>query len=402
MRRAVTLGPVAADPGEALTPAVPRSTAAAAPSAPDTSAPDTSSRPGTSSAPVTAAASEEPTLPGNGSAPAEEAPTTAPTTALATASALTTEADETPAEAPDAKATREFTRETGPGAALPAEEPPSGPSRKPLLAAVGLVGVVILAVPLVAWATSDSGHKNDHLATTASTAERITDPPATVPHIPLPQKSSASPAAKPTTKPKVRTKSVVPRPPAPPSPKARPTATPTKKAKTPYLGPGPQMPGDDRTASAAVLRLAAREPGRHICYRVYVATFGWQLAVCDGSVAGSEVDARSIKAIQIAVSGTKGTSANAYFQAKGWVNKSWVTVEDGADLTLGAAKQDAPNISGFGISVGRATGTVCQNTYSRGGPWGSMACDTPQTADNYIFGGTLDETRWLDAVRFTV
>ncbi|MET9223484.1 hypothetical protein ABZX65_32640 [Streptomyces sp. NPDC003300] len=195
---------------------------------------------------------------------------------------------------------------------------------------------------------------------------------------------------------------MAPRPPAPPSPTARPTATPTRKATTPYLGPGPQMPGDDRTASATVLRLAAREPGRHICYRVYVATFGWQLAVCDGSVAGSEVDARSIKAIQIAVSGTKGTSANAYFQAKGWVNKSWVTVEDGADLTLGAARQDAPNISGFGISVGRATGTVCQNTYSRGGPWGSMACDTPQTADNYIFGGTLDETRWLDAVRFTV
>jgi hypothetical protein len=162
------------------------------------------------------------------------------------------------------------------------------------------------------------------------------------------------------------------------------------------------MPGDDPTASAAVQRLAAREAGRHICYRVYVATFGWQIAVCDGSVAGSEVDARSIKAIQIAVSGTHGTSGTAYLQAKGWWNKPWITVPDGTDLVLGTPSQDAPNLSGFGISVDGAKSTVCQNTYSRGGPWQGLECDTPQTSNNYIFGGTMDSTRWLDAVRFSV
>jgi hypothetical protein len=382
------LGPATADPGGALAPAVPRSTDEPTPSSP-----------GTSSAPVTAATvrlepetngpaqagrtAEEPTLSENGPAAAAETPVTGKVTGKAA----------------------ERSTHVGAGSVLGAEDPPSGPSRKPLLAVAGLVGVALLAVPLLAWATSHSGSGNDHVSTAANTTNRISDPPATVPHIPVPRKTTAEPTAKKkpaktSSKPRTTTRAVAPRPPAPPSPTASPTAT--KKATVPYVGPGPQQPSDDKTASAAVLRLEARQPGRHICYRVYVATFGWQPAVCDGGVAGSQADSRSIKAIQIAVAGTSGTSANTYIQAKGWMGKPWVTVEDGVDLTLGQAKQDAPNISGFGISVGRATGTVCQNTYSRGGPWGSMACDTPETSDNYIFGGTLDVTRWLDAVRFTV
>ena len=69
----------------------------------------------------------------------------------------------------------------------------------------------------------------------------------------------------------------------------------------------------EKTAASAVQQLAADDPsGRHICYRVYAAGEGWTDAVCDGEIAGTEDSGTPLKAVNIAVSGTKGTSGGPY------------------------------------------------------------------------------------------
>ncbi|MFB7786713.1 hypothetical protein ACFC1D_28900 [Streptomyces vinaceus] len=47
---------------------------------------------------------------------------------------------------------------------------------------------------------------------------------------------------------------------------------------------------------------------------------------------------------------------------------------------------------------------ACQNAHVGAYGWGGLACDKPlgQAPGNYIFGGTLDNNTWLDAVQFTV
>ncbi|WP_328583771.1 hypothetical protein [Streptomyces sp. NBC_00370] len=398
VRRAVALGPVVSAPGAELTPAGPPS-AGTVRGASEEAVRPRSTTSATSRQSAEPESAEPESTPGPDAAPTTVLPVTAPVTAQATAPAPSSP---TPTRTPTATAARVSAR--------PDDEPPSGPSRKPLLAAAGVVGVALLAVPLVVWAAGESGQKKDNVSTAANTEDRSAGAPlvAAQPVHPA-EKPKATPTKKHTTKKHTTKPSPASKPELEPVVKAeKPAAAPhwaTKpsppapKKVTPYLAPGPQMP-TDRSAATRVQQLVAHDPGRHICYRVYVKTFGWQSAVCDGTTAGSDVDSRSVKAIQIAVSGTSGTSATAYIQAKGWVKKPWMTVADGSNLTLGEARQDAPNLSGFGISVGK--GNVCQNTYSSKGPWQGVACDTPQTANNYIFGGTMDVTRWLDAVRFTV
>ncbi|WP_206742975.1 hypothetical protein, partial [Streptomyces sp. AcH 505] len=350
----------------------------------------TSSTPATSAASATSRPSAEPeSIPGPDAAPTAVLPVTAP-------------AASSPAPTHTPTAARVSAR--------PDDEPPSGPSRKPLLAAAGVVGVALLAVPLIVWAAGDSGQKKDkdNVSTAANTEDRSAGaPPVSARPVHPAEKPKVTPTKKHTTKKHITKPSpasglepvVKAEKPAAASHPAAKASPPAPKKVTPYLAPGPQMPTDG-SAAAKVRQVAAKAQGRHICYRVYVKTGGWQPAQCDGRTAGSGDDTRSVKAIQIAVSGTSGTSATAYIQAKGWVKKPWMTVADGSNLTLGEASQGAPNLSGFGISVGK--GSVCLNTYSRGGPWQGHACDTPQTANNYIFGGTMDVTRWLDAVRFIV
>ncbi|MFD7700819.1 hydrolase, partial [Streptomyces caelestis] len=64
----------------------------------------------------------------------------------------------------------------------------------------------------------------------------------------------------------------------------------------------------EETAAIAVQRLAAEDPGgRHVCYRVHVAGRGWTDAVCDGGTAGTPGSGTPLTAVNIAVSGTRGT-----------------------------------------------------------------------------------------------
>ncbi|BBA98934.1 putative hydrolytic protein [Actinacidiphila reveromycinica] len=164
----------------------------------------------------------------------------------------------------------------------------------------------------------------------------------------------------------------------------------------------PKKKAPPATAATAVKKLAANDPtGRHICYRVYVADKGWTKPSCDGVTAGStDDDSGTIEALNVAVSGVGGTSGNAYRQDGGWNNVPWKGADDEADMYVGTTGKGL-GLSGFAVGV--KTGDVCRNAYLRGGGWGGVSCNDPtQSNQNWIFGGTTDETKSLTAVRLTV
>ena len=162
----------------------------------------------------------------------------------------------------------------------------------------------------------------------------------------------------------------------------------TKKKATP---PPPD------TAATEVGKLAASSPGRHICYRVYVGDGGWQHPVCDGATAGSEsTQGSAIEAINIAVSGVGGGSADAFREDGGW-KAPWKSAVDGVDMYVGTTGKDI-RLSGFAVGV--SNGLVCRNAFIHGSGWGGLGCDSDK--QKWIFGGTTDTTKQLQAIRLTV
>ncbi|MFJ8022583.1 hydrolase [Streptomyces sp. NPDC096311] len=161
------------------------------------------------------------------------------------------------------------------------------------------------------------------------------------------------------------------------------------------------------TAATAVTQLAAQDPGRHICYRAYLTDKGWTKPVCDGAMAGTVGEDRPIKSLNLATSDTDGTAATAFVyypqstDGKGHYNGPWKGVVDGADLYIGSTKKDDPYMLGFAMNVGESKSVVCQTTHVHNEGWHGLACDEPG-GDNYIFGGTLSNLLWLEAVKFTV
>ncbi|WP_328582588.1 hypothetical protein [Streptomyces sp. NBC_00370] len=213
---------------------------------------------------------------------------------------------------------------------------------------------------------------------------------------------------------------VPPEPSTSPSPSAKPKPKPKhKKVDTEKTGAGvvtitarpPQAtatvtakPKQD-TAATAVNRLAKNDPsGRHICYRAYVSGQGWQKPVCDGTMAGTSGRNLAIKAVNIAVHGVGGSGANAFVHnpkstdGNGQWKTPWSPVTEGKDLYIGSSKRGAPNMSGFAINVG--SGQVCQVARLHNAEWGGFGCADPRP--NYIFGGTLRNDTYLEAVKFSV
>ncbi|MGW1561919.1 hypothetical protein ACWCQ1_36105 [Streptomyces sp. NPDC002144] len=378
-----------ADPGPKLTPAVPESAGAKrGESEPtvglrlDTSADSAASaRPSVASGTAAegAVASEQP------SSEPEAASAKEGVQAASTAAAATAEAR---AAAMGAGAAAEGTGR-GDG------EPPSGNPKKPLLAAAGIAGVVLLAVPLLIFATDDSKPKKDRVAVAAKSGTALQDDVEYAPRgnyapaKPTPVASSAKPSAK-------------ARKPAPQiSVPAPPVDAPAESAPKPkaVVEPKPPKPAPN-TAALAVSKLAAASGGRHICYRAYVAGTGWQAPVCDGATAGT--DGRAIKALNIAVAGTNGTNANAAYQGAGFTTP-WKGVGNGSDLVIGTASKSARNMSGFAINVNRGNGgNICQDAYVSGKGWLGLGCDTAETTNKFVFGGDVSKERALEAVRFTV
>ncbi|MFI1483232.1 hypothetical protein [Streptomyces sp. NPDC020747] len=282
---------------------------------------------------------------------------------------------------------------------------------------------MLLVVPLLIWATDDSGQKKD---TTSVAADSDTVLDGESPGAPQGEYAPAEPSADPSGKP---SKSAKAKGKAKTNGKAQSAVGAGQPAGGAAVTPGdPKKPAKEKssgsgsgtdsgstqrqaagppagTAAYSVLQLADRNPGRHICYRAYVQDIGWQSVRCDGATAGTEGQSRAIKAINVAVTGmpsANGTAATPYIQGTGWAGTNWRGVANGANLTIGTASNSAPNMAGFGISVDSAKSQVCQNAHVKDGGWLGVQCDTPASANNYIFGGTLDTSRWLEAVRFTV
>ncbi|MGW1497961.1 hydrolase [Streptomyces mirabilis] len=208
-------------------------------------------------------------------------------------------------------------------------------------------------------------------------------------------------------------------PPTPPSPSAQapvvPSAPETQAASGSGGGGGGSSetkpkesakPQED-TAATAVVQLAAQDPGRHICYRAYLTDKGWTKPVCDGAMVGTVGQNRPIKSLNLATSDTDGTAATAFVYDSQSTNGNghyfgpWKGVVDGADLYIGSTKKDDPYMLGFAMNVGESKSVVCQTAHVHNEGWKGLGCDEPG-GDNYIFGGTLSNLLWLEAVKFTV
>ncbi|RSS83227.1 hypothetical protein [Streptomyces sp. WAC06614] len=258
---------------------------------------------------------------------------------------------------------------------------------------------VALSLTLAGSGALDFGATHE-TAAVREMPDRVSEP-TEVPAPPSVTAPAPTPSQQPVVQPTPQTAPKAEQPPTEPAAPAAPSrGAPPVNQVAPQAAPEPPAVAPD-TAAGAVSRLAARQPGRHICYRAFVEGSGWQKPVCDGATAGTTGQAKRLKALNIATSGTKGTAANAYVHKEHW-KTPWNSAADGIDLYIGSTDKDYPYMLGFVINVG--DGAVCQNAHIRTHGWGGLACDKPlgQAAGNYIFGGTLSDSLWLEAVRFTV
>ncbi|NEA68417.1 hypothetical protein [Streptomyces sp. SID12488] len=439
VRRAFALGSVGADPSQALAPAVPPAAGAArGESGQSESGQSESGQSGNGQSESGGETPSRPDTSSGGAAGTGAAVTTSGTTAEGEAEASTAPAA-APAAQPEAVGrgrTQVASAAAGVGgfgasggaAARGDGEPPSGNPKKPLLAAAAIAGSILLVVPVLILATGGSDEKKDKAAVSATDAVLGDDQPGApqgeyAPASPTADatgKASATPSGKATEKakpvgaddavgaaPALTDVPVVSAPKAQKTPKASAPKKSTQKTSgttTTNSGSVQRQPAGPAvgTAAYAVLQLADRNPGKHVCYRAYVTGMGWQGTQCDGATAGSEGQNRPIKALNIAVTGTNRVDASPWMQGTGWKGQDWKGAAVGVNLTIGTASDSAPNMGGFAISVDGAKGTICQTAHIRNGGWLERACDTPETKNNYIFGGTLSADLWLEAVRFTV
>lgn len=405
VRRAVSLGSAAADPGPMLAPAA-RRTAAPEPDEGGTEGAE-AARPaphtaGSEAAPERPAATDgttgEPVA--ASAAPDASAAPQRPEAERGSAAEPATAVRAVPDAAADEAGGTVGTAAAGAGA----DGPPSGNPKKPLLAAAGIAGVVLLAVPLLIWATDDSQQKKkDDVAVAVGSDTLLEEESLEVPKgdyapaEPTPEPSTKKPSAEP--KPVVEKAAPVVSSAAPvsESPKATEKKAEKEAEKAEKAEPraekreAPELPPN--TAAYAVQRLAAQDSGRHICYRVHRKGAGWTNPRCDGAMSGKGLP---ITAINIAVVGAKKVSANEFVQKDGWTT-AWSSAADATDLTLGSDAPNAPNLSGYAIGVD--DGNVCHHHKLGGHDWGAYLCESSQ---GWRFGGSLEPDAWLESVKFNL
>ncbi|MFE9452339.1 hypothetical protein [Streptomyces sp. NPDC006739] len=282
---------------------------------------------------------------------------------------------------------------TAAGSADPAAEKAAVTGRGRALAAASIAGVVVIAVSVVLV-----GHHGEQPRTRLAAPQ---GDPVLAPRI------SPPPGGRPTNSPS----------PWPGSPSASPTQTAkadatadqpsASKAAAEAAGQGvaPDSSGQrtsaPTTAAAAVVRLAAAHPGRHICYRAYVTGVGWEGPVCDGGVAGGTGNNGPIQAVELSTAGTSGNEANAYMAKGGWQGGGWKGAGNGRNLVIGNPG------SGTGMKAFMTrvkSGTICANTYvSSNVGWQITQCGSSGAKPDYLFCGLADSTpRQIEAVVFKV
>ncbi|MFD7502297.1 hypothetical protein [Streptomyces sp. NPDC059850] len=289
------------------------------------------------------------------------------------------------------------------------EYEPPGLFQRPLVvgtAAAAVLALVVVGsvVMLTSGGSSDGGDRTQAVGSESKPSKTASDGKSAKP------KPSATPSR--TPKPSKTPTADTTR-----SPKPSDSPKPSEKPGGPSGPSGPSGPNggaDDEesegprreTAATAVKRLSDEDPsGRHICYRAYVDGQGWQKPECDGAMAGVAERNRPIKSLNIAVYGVDGSSANAFIEkpnssdGKGGWEPQWTPVmDDGKDNYIGTTSEDAPKMLGFAINVG--TGQVCQSTRLRESDWRTKGC--AKARPNLIFGGSLKNGTWLEAVKLTV
>ncbi|MDD1064151.1 hypothetical protein NMG29_39425 [Streptomyces cocklensis] len=298
---------------------------------------------------------------------------------------------------------------TGPSGADPdePEEPPAadGPGelrpRRNVPTTAVLAAVAVLLVGLgTALAVQLHGH-------TSSGSKGRADTAATSPAAPRQTVQASLPAASATRTPR---KGVTKKPSPPPQATtgARTAPPPPAQQHVPATvgSEAKKTQAPERTAATAVQQLAAGDPsGRHICYRVYTATKGWTAPACDGQTAGT-VGGAPLRAVDIAVFGTKGTSGGAnVHNPKGedqYFPDPWSIAADGVDNYVGSTAKDAPFMRGFTINVGGGDGTVCQSGYVSDDGWLDLACDDPGSGYSFTYAGTYANNAWIEAVKLKV
>ncbi|MXM63490.1 hypothetical protein GR925_08520 [Streptomyces sp. HUCO-GS316] len=269
--------------------------------------------------------------------------------------------------------------------------------------ALGVAALVVVPLVLLGGGSGGNGERNktagasDELGGAGAGHSPTSAPSGSVSPSLLPPSPSTSPSAKPKPKPKPKdTKDAE----GAPGVTATVTVRPPRATATVTAGPAPD------SAATAVNRLAGNDPGRHICYRAYVSGRGWQKPVCDGTVAGTTGQNRSIKALNIAVRDTGGVAANAFVHnpastdGNGVWKPHWTAnTDDGKDIYIGSTKKGAPDMLGFAINIGSG-GRICQLAGVHNVGWGETGCADPRP--ELVFGGTLRNDLWLEAVKFTV
>ncbi|WP_183154450.1 hypothetical protein [Streptomyces shenzhenensis] len=274
-------------------------------------------------------------------------------------------------------------------------------NRPLIIGPVALLVAALVIIPLVILGSGGSGDddRRSQAAKVNSTPQETTapaEPPAPTVSVTPSLSPSPSPSASASKSGKPGGKGGVAVPP--------PTVTVTANAPR-VVTTVTARPAQD-TAATAVRRLAANDPsGRHICYRAYVAGQGWQKPVCDGTIAGTSGKNKAIKALNISVSGTDGSAANAVLHNDDSANDqgswqpAWTSItDDGKDFYIGNPKRSGPYMTGFAINVG--TGQICREAAVHDRGWGDHQCVNQRP--EFIFGGTMDNTPYLEAVKLTV
>ena len=180
VRKAVSLTSVRADPGRILAPAEPPAVGAARGEGEETAR----SRPDTPS--VGATDATVPASSGTTGGTREKGSSAGAASSRQQAEAAEQEAAEdaheqaAPAVAPEAEAQAVTLAaaggaSSGGGTPRGGGEPPSGNQKKPLLAAAGIAGTVLLAVPLLIWATDNSDRKSDKSSVAAESDTLLDD-----------------------------------------------------------------------------------------------------------------------------------------------------------------------------------------------------------------------------------
>jgi len=267
------------------------------------------------------------------------------------------------------------------------EYAPPGLLHRPLVVGPVALGVAALViVPLVIVGSGGSGGGRDEAQAARATSETSRTPSA---EEPAPTKSVTPSMMPPPPSTTAKPKDTTAKPKDTSAAKGSGGGTVTVTAKPPRATVTAKPPTE--TAATAVNRLAKNDPtGRHICYRAYVTGRGWQKPVCDGTIAGTTGQHKPIKALNVAVSGTGGSAANAFVHdpdstnGQGKWKPEWTAViADGKNNYIGSTHKSAPYMTGFAINIG--SGQVCQTAKVHGYDWGGQGCADPRPG--FVFGG---------------